>query len=320
MVAMKLSAHLSSEDFHQKFRQTGSIAATFQQPGFSAPEPMLVAMLRTQSAVDPSLLALTAEAKRDLRFHLDSCVFSADVVTKIDSALYLLRLNQILLEAVTVPRRRHAPESIRGRTHDNRSVLTFWSPKNQAFPPVIMGPFEERLRIGSQNRSLTSPNGTKRYVRSREPEGGGYCQNLVSALIGVLVGLARLGASNIQCPLKLQPRTGNQYVLPQSYTVRFTFRARGPCRSHSRPPLEPDQEKLMRIPEHLLLHTRSKRRLRAHLAQVLRRVLLADNVHRVRTVLGNLRVFLRVRLLSETNHSSVGLARDYYHRCGARVP
>jgi hypothetical protein len=53
----------------------------------------------------------------------------------------------------------------------------------------------------------------------------------------------------------------------------------------------------VRIPEHLLLHTRSKRRLRAHLGQVLRRVLLADNVQRVRTVLGNVCRLLYVGFL-----------------------
>jgi hypothetical protein len=188
------------------------------------------------------------------------------------------------------------------------------------------------------------------------------------------MGLVRLGASNIQCPLKLQPRTGIEYVLPQSYTVRFTFRARGKLVDARRAPTVGGSDEYrarykrsrqgrgtllsylptmhftrtvsslvllalgtvqvhaaatpgprssltkrnctfdsiavlivvcqllsahcrVRIPEHLLLHTRSKRRLRAHLGQVLRRVLLADNVQRVRTVLGNVCRLLYVGFL-----------------------
>jgi hypothetical protein len=91
----------------------------------------------------------------------------------------------------------------------------------------------------------------------------------------------------------------------------------GPCRSHSRPHSSLTKRNCtfdsiavlivvcqllsahcrVRIPEHLLLHTRSKRRLRAHLGQVLRRVLLADNVQRVRTVLGNVCRLLYVGFL-----------------------
>ncbi|KAJ7881227.1 hypothetical protein B0H13DRAFT_2278601 [Mycena leptocephala] len=116
MGALKPPAHLSSIDFHHKtealtdrflalpivqekvirlcmWRQNTNMAAHLQATGLPAPEPVLVIVFEAETeealiemAAHPSIKTHVADATRDISIHLDSSVFLADVITKIDKS------------------------------------------------------------------------------------------------------------------------------------------------------------------------------------------------------------------------------------------
>ncbi|KAF7348876.1 hypothetical protein MVEN_01407700 [Mycena venus] len=116
MAALKVPAHLSAEEFREKLEgivdrflalpiaeekalkysmyiPNENFSTNFRALGFPAPEPVVVVILDTdteQSLVemttDSTVKTLVADAIRDLSIHLDSWIFSADVVTKIDNS------------------------------------------------------------------------------------------------------------------------------------------------------------------------------------------------------------------------------------------